>query len=221
MRGSSFLFTAGAAVLVVIVWLSVLTGLDAEAVAQEVRGAGSFGPLGLGVLLILQCVVAPLPSEPLMVAAGFVYGAGIGFGISWISVVLGASVCFGLSRRLGRPFAIKFVSPAHLATLDTYASDRGRTATFLTVLSLRLFAFTSFDILSYACGLIGFPFRWFLLATALGALPKVFAFTYFGANVGGRLWWLDAAILAGMLGILLVPWIGRRWRRLHARSTCS
>ncbi len=77
------------------------------------------------------------------------------------------------------------------------------------------------DWLSYACGLIGFPFRWFLLATALGALPKVFAFTYFGANVGGRLWWLDAAILAGMLGILLVPWIGRRWRRLHARSTCS
>jgi uncharacterized membrane protein YdjX (TVP38/TMEM64 family) len=173
------------------------------------------------VLLILQCVVAPLPSEPLMVAAGFVYGARIGFGISWISVVLGASACFGLSRRLGRPFASRFVSPAHLATLDTYAGERGRAATFLLVLSLRLFAFTSFDIVSYACGLIGFPFRWFLLATAIGALPKVFAFTYFGANVGGRLWWVDAAILTGMFGILLVPWIGRRWRCQRARSTCS
>jgi hypothetical protein len=50
MRGHRLLFTAGAAVLLVIVWLLLLTGLDAEAVAQEVRGAGSFGPLALALL---------------------------------------------------------------------------------------------------------------------------------------------------------------------------
>jgi hypothetical protein len=71
--------------------------------------------------------------------------------------------------------------------------DRNLGGAFAIVLALRLFAFTSFDVLSYACGLVRFPFRWFLLATALGAVPKVFAFTYAGASIGAR------ARLVGML----------------------
>jgi uncharacterized membrane protein YdjX (TVP38/TMEM64 family) len=184
-----------------------LRQLDAEWVAQRVRTAGLYGPLALFALLVLQCVVAPLPSEPLMMAAGFVYGGLSGFVIGWGGVILGASACFVLARRLGRPFAERFVRAERLAAIDAYVSDRGRSATFLTLLSLRLVAFSSFDILSYACGLVGFPFRWFLVATAVGVIPKVVAFTYLGANVGARPWWLDATIIAGTVGMLaLVPW---------------
>jgi len=93
---------------------------------------------------------------------------------------------------------------------------------FAIVLALRLFAFTSFDVLSYACGLVRFPFRWFLLATALGAVPKVFAFTYAGASIGARPRWLDGLMLVGTLGVLLVlPWLirlGRRSRRLGKQA---
>lgn len=191
-----------------------LLRIDPEEIAARVRAAGVFGPIALLTLLVVQCVVAPLPSEPLMVAAGFVYGATGGFITAWLGVVCGASLCFALARWLGRPFAARFVSPQKLALLDDYAGERARTATFVAVLSLRLVAFTTFDVVSYACGLIRFPFRSFLLATAVGGVPKVFAFTYLGANLGERPGWIDSTIVAGTFGMLLaVPWLVRAWRR--------
>ncbi len=193
-----------------------LTEIDPQTAAAEVRAMGALGPIALVTLLMVQCVIAPLPSEPLMMAAGFVYGGAGGFVIAWLGVVGGASVCFALARGLGRAFAARFVSPQKLSLLAAFEGRQARTATFFTVLSLRLFAFTAFDVVSYACGLIRFPFRWFLLATALGAVPKVFAFTYLGANVAERPGWLDWMIAAGTFGALLVvPWLIRAWRRVR------
>jgi uncharacterized membrane protein YdjX (TVP38/TMEM64 family) len=87
-----------------------LTQVDPAAVAAHLRAAGPLGPMALLMLLVLQCVVAPLPSEPLMMAAGFVYGAPGGFLIAWVGVVSGAVLCFASARRLGRAFAARFVS---------------------------------------------------------------------------------------------------------------
>jgi uncharacterized membrane protein YdjX (TVP38/TMEM64 family) len=163
---------------------------------------------------VLQCVVVPLPSEPAMMAAGFVYGFGVAFGITWLGVVLGAAACFGLARRLGRPFVERFVRAERLEALDARVGGRGLAATFAVVLALRLFAFTSFDVLSYGCGLLRFPFRWFLLATVLGAVPKVGAFTYAGAGLGERPAWLDGVMLVGMVsGLLVLPWLVRLGRQ--------
>lgn len=209
-----FLAVAGVAATAWTVSRLDLAQIDPAAVAAQVRAAGPLGPMVLLALLVLQCVVAPLPSEPLMMAAGFVYGAPAGFLIAWLGVVTGAVLCFGLARRFGRAFAARFVSPQKLALLDGFDEGSARTATFLAVLSLRLVAFTAFDVVSYGCGLIRFSFRWFLVATAIGAVPKVFVFTYFGANVAARPGWLDWTIGAGSLGILLVvPWLVRARRR--------
>jgi uncharacterized membrane protein YdjX (TVP38/TMEM64 family) len=210
---------AGLAAAWAIVYLD-LSHLDPESIATQVRAAGPLGSLALFALLVIQCIVAPLPSEPLMMAAGFVYGATGGFLIAWLGVVGGATACFALARVFGRPFAARFVSAQKLAMLDSFDGVQARTATFVAVLSLRLFAFTAFDVVSYACGLISFPFRWFLLATALGGVPKVFAFTYFGANVSERPGWLGWLITAGTFGVLLlVPWMLRAWRRARVEAT--
>jgi hypothetical protein len=62
--------------------------------------------------------------------------------------------------------------------------------------------------------LVGLPFGWFALATALGVIPKAFAFTYAGATLATRPAWLDALILAGIFGMLLiVPLVIRHVRR--------
>ena len=52
-------------------------------------------------LLVVQSVVTPLPSQPVMLAAGFVYGPWLGFAISWLGVLIGAVACFGIARLLG------------------------------------------------------------------------------------------------------------------------
>ncbi len=216
-RRRVFLALAGLGViatLLVVQWQWDLPTLEPEAVAERVRAAGPLGHLALHAWFVLQCVVAPLPSEPAMMAAGFVYGFGVAFGITWLGVVLGAAACFGLARRFGRPFVERFVRAERLEALDARVAGQGLAATFAVVLALRLFTFTSFDVLSYGCGLLRFPFRWFLLATVLGAVPKVVAFTYAGAGIGERPGWLDGVILAGSLsGLLALPWLVRLGRR--------
>jgi uncharacterized membrane protein YdjX (TVP38/TMEM64 family) len=188
--------------------------MDTEALAGRVRAVGPLGVAVIIAILVLQCVVAPIPSEPVMLAAGLVYGRGTGFALAWLGVVGGAAACFGLARVFGRPVAERFVRVAHLDALDAFVEKRGVESTFALVLALRLFAFTSFDVVSYGCGLTRFPFRWFLLATALGVVPKALAFTYAGATVAERPGWLDALIVAGMFGALfLAPWLVRHHRR--------
>jgi uncharacterized membrane protein YdjX (TVP38/TMEM64 family) len=214
-RRHSFLILVGVGAFVagVALWSQFPT-LDAEILATRVRAAGALGPVVLFAWFVVQCVVVPLPSEPMMMAAGFVYGVRLAFTIAWVGVVMGAAACFGLARTFGRSFVERFVRSEHLDALDAYVGNRGLAATFAVVLGLRLFAFTSFDVLSYGCGLVRFPFGWFLVATAFGAVPKVFAFTYAGASVGLRPGWLGGVMLAGTLGVLVVlPWLASRGRR--------
>jgi len=210
---------AGMAVAALVVSLD-LTSLDAETVAARVRASGALGPLALIALLVAQAAVAPLPSPPLLMAAGFVYGPWVGFGIGWLGLLLGASVCFGLARTFGRPFAERFVRAQRLAAIDEYVGTRSGT-TFLTVLSLRVFMPPLFDAVSYGCGLVRLPFHWFVLATALGELPKVGSFTYVGAAVGGVPGWLTTWILLAPVAGLVVLRLARRAARARRSPAAS
>jgi uncharacterized membrane protein YdjX (TVP38/TMEM64 family) len=196
---------AFAAAVALTLHFDLLT-FDADAIAARVRDAGALGPVVLVALLVVQSVLAPLPSQPLLMAAGFVYGTVAGFAIGWLGVALGACVCFALGRVLGRPFVQRFVSPARLAAFDDYVERRGLRTVFLTVLSLRLFVHISFDTVSYACGLSRFPALWFFAATAIGEVPKVLAFTYLGAGIGEAPPWIRALIVAGLLGAV-IAWL--------------
>ena len=196
--------------------------LDANAIAQRVHAAGPVGPIVLFALLVAQCVVSPLPSEPLMMASGFLYGPWVGFALAWAGVMVGGTACFLIGRRFGRPVAERFASRDKLALFDEKFAGRGVTATFVAVLGIRLFAHGSFDIVSYACGLIPFPLPLFLIASGVGVVPKVFAFTYLGASAGERPGWLDAMILVGTFGMLLaLPWWWRARRKAAATTPAS
>ncbi|MEW6270149.1 MAG: VTT domain-containing protein [Thermodesulfobacteriota bacterium] len=192
----------------VAVWIALSTA-DAREAASRVRELGPAGALVLLVALVLQCVVSPIPSEPIMMLAGFVYGLVPGFTLSWLGVVLGAVACFALARAFGRALAVRLVAAEKLDAMEHFVRTRSGTSTILGVLAARVLAFGAFDVLSYACGLVGVPFRWYLVATLAGAVPKVFVFTYAGAVGGERPAWIDGVILAGTFGIV-VAWLA--WR---------
>ena len=197
-----------------------VVSLDAEAVAARIRAAGLVGHVGLFLLLVLQCVIAPLPSEPLMMAAGYLYGPRGGFLLAWLGVTSGALACFVLAQTVGTPLVHRFVSPKRVATLESYFANRSVWAAVGLLLFLRMFAFSSFDIVSYGCGLLRFPLPWFFVVTVLGVTPKVFAFTYLGASVGPDPAWLNVLIGVGTLGILLaVPFVARRIMRTPQPAT--
>jgi uncharacterized membrane protein YdjX (TVP38/TMEM64 family) len=196
--------------VVALVGPSTLLRFDAETLAERVRASGWLGPLVLVVLLVTQSVVAPLPSPPILMATGYVYGPWIGFAIGWVGLLLGASACFVLARGFGRQFAERFVRPQHLASVDGYVSTRTG-ATLLALVSMRVLMPPLFDAVSYACGLVRMPFLWFALGTALGEIPKVGSFTYIGAAGGGASGWLTAWIFLGpAVAVLIFRLV--RWR---------
>jgi uncharacterized membrane protein YdjX (TVP38/TMEM64 family) len=192
--------------------------VNTDTLADRVRASGAVGPLALMALLIVQAVIAPLPSPPILMAAGFVYGPWIGFVIGWVGLLLGASACFGLARVCGRPFAQRFVRREHLTTVDTRVAARSG-VTLLAIVSLRVFMPPLFDAVSYGCGLVRVPFPVFAVATALGEIPKVGSFTYIGSAAGGVSSWLTAWVLLGpAIGVLGVQVIRSRLARRAAQT---
>jgi uncharacterized membrane protein YdjX (TVP38/TMEM64 family) len=180
-----------------------LRHLGTESLADRVRDLGMLGPLAIVALLVAQAVVAPIPSPPILAAAGYVFGPWVGFAIGWLGLLLGASACFGLARAFGRPFARRFVRSEQLASVDDFVSTRTGSM-LLTLVSLRVFMPPLFDAVSYGCGLVRVPFGWFLVATGLGEVPKVGSFTYIGAAADGVSSWLTAWLLLGpAIGLLI------------------
>ena len=70
----------GVAVVLAVTFLLYrydLAHFNADTLADRVRASGAVGPLALIALLIVQAVIVPLPSPPILMAAGFVYGPGL------------------------------------------------------------------------------------------------------------------------------------------------
>ncbi len=100
-------------------------------------------------------------------------------------------------------------------------SQRGLKSTFVAILSLRLFAHFSFDVTSYACGVVRFPFGWFALATALGEIPKVLLFTALGAGLGVMPSWLGITIAASAIVTIAAFLLLRRAGAMRAGAAAS
>ena len=71
-----------------------------------------YGPWAIAIsvgLMVGQAIVAPLPANVITITNALVFGPLLGSVLSWFSTVLGASLCFLLSKTFGKPFAEKIV----------------------------------------------------------------------------------------------------------------
>jgi uncharacterized membrane protein YdjX (TVP38/TMEM64 family) len=80
----------------------------------------------------------------------------------------------------------------------------------------RIVPFVPFDAISYGAGLVGVPYSRFLVATAIGCIPGVIAYSYIGNIIAGFYWWVMITLLAiSLIGIILAS---RLIRRAFARQ---
>jgi uncharacterized membrane protein YdjX (TVP38/TMEM64 family) len=203
--------------------IAVITGLtlslqmlDRPVLSEAwVRGLvgdmGVFGPLALIGLMVLAIVVSPIPSGPIAVAAGALYGTLWGGTITVVGALLGALIAFGSARYIGADWVRQSENPV----LRYIARPRSQFALMLIVFASRLIPFISFDLVSYGAGITCLTFGRFVLATALGIIPICFALAALGAGMtdGGANWmWI-----VGLGGaITLTPIIGKWiWDKTH------
>jgi uncharacterized membrane protein YdjX (TVP38/TMEM64 family) len=149
---------------------------DPESVVSFVNSFGIFAELIFILLVILECVVAPIPAIVLYVAGGVLFGAFYGGVLTLIGNLIGSLIAFYIARRYGRDFVEKRVNKDLRIKFDKFSEKYGIFALFI----LRINPLTSSDLFSYVAGLSKMKIWSFLLGTGLGLAPMVFIQTYFG-----------------------------------------
>jgi len=111
--------------------------------------------------------------------------------------MVGAAVCFGIARALGRPVVERMVGAVPLAKTDSFFERYGSHAVLIT----RLIPIISFDVVSYAAGLTPIGLVPFLIATGIGQLPATIAYSVLGENLtsGSKIGLWAIGVLASLM----------------------
>ncbi len=184
--------------------VSVLFGPDDAPRRALVERIGVWGPLALLAGMLLQAVIPLLPAAADVVLAGLLYGFWGGLAIVYTGTMLGAALGYAVGRRWGQA-AVNRLAGEHLSVrLHHMALERGAVA----VLLVRLMPALKAELMNIVAGAVGIPFRPFMAASALGALPATALVVWLAGSPERLLW--------GTLGVSAVVGLavlGRAWWR--------
>ncbi len=179
-------------------WLEVFENRDKTQVV--IQQLGLFGPFIIIFLLASAIIISPIPSAPIALVSGALYGHTLGTIYVVFGAVLGALIAFIVARKLGYDYVSRKLH-SHFPVKIIGSQNTLMMIVFVT----RLAPFISFDVISYAAGLTQLTFWRFLLATLMGIIPISFILAHLGSEVqDGEL--ESIAIALFLLGfITLIP----------------
>jgi membrane protein DedA with SNARE-associated domain len=189
---------------------------------------GSAGVVAVFLLMALESACIPIPSEAIMLFAGFAVSKGeltllgvVAAGVlgnlvgSWVAYAVGR---YGRVDLLERNRLIH-VNPSHLAKADEWFARYGALAVFFSRMLPVVRTF-----ISLPAGVARMPFWRFTACTLAGCVPWVLALALLGKGVGSNweqwrhnLGYLDYAVAAAILAGG-VYWFVRRRRRERAAA---
>lgn len=181
-----------------------------------------FGNIAVFVLMTLESMCIPIPSEVVMPYAGyhaFAHGQSyvVAVLVGTLANVVGGLIAYAVGRAGGRPFIRRYgryilLNQRHLDRAEQWFQRRGEITVFITRLLPALRTF-----ISLPAGVAKMRVGRFILYTAIGSLIWNFALTYAGFQLGKHwdvvatsikpLTYFGAALL--VLAVLWF-WFGRR-----------
>jgi uncharacterized membrane protein YdjX (TVP38/TMEM64 family) len=173
--------------------------LDPGSIQGAVAALGWKGPvLFVGLVTFRQFLF--LPSALVLPAGGVVFGALEGTLLGALGILLSAVFKYGLARALGRDW-LQARFGAAVAAFERHAEAAGP----LIVGVATAHPLGPMAPLFWAAGFAAVPVAGFLLAVALGAPVRAFAFSFFGSTLldpGTPRFWVATIVL---LGVALLP----------------
>ncbi|MFC9558000.1 DedA family protein [Agromyces sp. NPDC056965] len=145
-----------------------LTGFAADVL-------NSLGDIGVGVLVFLEVLIPPIPSEVILPFAGYLSQSGelhLGWLILWstLASVIGALVLYGLGAAVGLDRAIRWIAWTRLVSrtdLDRGAEWFHRHGRWSVLVGRMIPGVRS--LISLPAGADRMPLAWFCLFTAIGS----------------------------------------------------
>jgi uncharacterized membrane protein YdjX (TVP38/TMEM64 family) len=153
----------------------VLVRTHSEAITRFINQNPFRGVLLYVILNLLDAVIAPGATLPLIPVAARAWGRVPAALITTAGWTLGSLVAFLIARRCGYPVVKKLTSRERIRQMGKYIPDD----LFWSIVLLRLVM--PMDVMSYVLGLLT-DISWsrYMLATAMGLTPSAFVLAYLG-----------------------------------------
>lgn len=190
--------------------------LSREQLVALAQQGGPAAPLIVIAALVVAVVIGPIPTVPISVASGVLFGPLAGFAYAMLGALVGAAISFWLARLAGRPL-VERLFHGHIA-FCARCSDR---LLFWVVLACRLVPVISFAFVSYGAGLTAMTARAYLLATAIGMIPMTALYVVVGATLTIDPYWAAAGGLVAVALVLALPWLVERFDPLGLRQALA
>jgi uncharacterized membrane protein YdjX (TVP38/TMEM64 family) len=163
----------------------------------------AYGSMSAFVFILIQImavILAPIPSELLLIAGGYIFGVFLGFVYSLTGILIGSFLVFFIARTFGLGLIQTIIPQKQLDRFSFLTKTRQyETGLFL----LYLIPEIPKDILTYIVGLTPVePFR-FIIFSTIARLPCVIGSTYIGANLQQRNY-IPVIVILVIGGILLL-----------------
>ena len=126
------------------------------------------------VIGFAAAVMLCLPTSVCLLIGGATFGFTKGIALSWLGALLGTIGAWALAHsRLGGPLQRAFANHPLLRRLSDGVSA-------VALMRLRALPLAPFGVLDYVSGFVGIPLRRLLIATAVGVIPTMIAYTFAG-----------------------------------------
>jgi len=174
--------------------------IEPKVLTDKIKDLGIQGPALIIALMVLAIIFNPLPSAPIALAAGAVYGHTWGTLYIMTGALLGATGAFLIARFTGYDFIEKHIGEKlPITRLSSQNNLMG------IIFISRLIPFLSFDLMSYAAGLTPITLGRFMLATLLGLIPMSFLLAHFGSKAIALDTQTQFFVVFVLGGITLIP----------------
>lgn len=139
----------------------------------------TIGPIAPFIFVIIQMSQTIIPFIPasLIVPIGlFIFGLSSGFFLSFIGIISGSIINFGLARKFGRPLVEMVTSEKQLNKYIGWTEDNTQ---FNRLFALGMFfPFTPSDFFCYLAGLSEISIKRYLLIITFSTLSTLILFSY-------------------------------------------
>ena len=141
---------------------------------------GFVGILIFIIVMAIQGLIVPIPSEIVLLATGIIWGVFGGGVMGIIGSMAAALLCFYISKKGGRPLVKKFVGDKAIDLADNFIHKYGMGA----IIVARFLPFIAFDPISYASGLVDMDVKKYSIGTLIGSIPRAFFYSWLGSILG-------------------------------------
>ena len=187
--------------------VSISLSGDRQRLESWVDGFGAWGPVVILLLMIMQTVLAFIPSVIIMVVTVLAFGPLWGGVLTWVGLLVSATVAFLIGRALGPVTVDKLIGQSTEKKVEGFVHEYGVWA----IIAARVSPALSTDAVSLVAGLAEMGYVRFIAATAAGTLPLTVLIAWLGADINrlevGLLW---VSVVSLAIFVAYVVWDRRR-----------